>query len=307
MTVPISYWQRHIGSFIRYGTFNKFKNLLNAYTAYVLKKEKVTSMPAFLKVETCRYCDVNCRYCYLEKSYILYPFELYTKLIDQFKDYIYIVSLYDIGEPLHNPKIIDYIKYANQNKVGTVISSSLSIEKDDVYWVDLVNSGLDTLVVAIDGITPEVYNYYRRGGRFELVMSNLEKLIKARNNEKSRLSIEWQMIDFSWNRKEQIKARKIANQLGCDTFRIIYESIKKRIGYDTENNLRRRNCLLPYVLFFVTASNDVRLCYKIYHHDMYIGSLSSNSFSEIWNGSEIARVRNNKKIIHREGCRICSE
>jgi radical SAM protein with 4Fe4S-binding SPASM domain len=307
MSTPLSYWQRHFGNFTRYGTVRKYANLAQAYAAYLIGRLKISTMPAFLRVEICRYCEVNCLYCYPAKAPLLYPLETYKQLIDQFKDDIFSVSLYDIGEPLHNPQLLEYIRYAHQNKVGTVVSSSLSLEREDGFWRDLATSGLDYLIVAIDGVSPEVYNHYRRNGKLDLVMSNLIKILAFREKAGSNMLIEWQMIDFDWNRTEQGKAREIAFQLGCDRFRIIAEATQPRKRYDTQNELRDHNCLLPYILFFVTANNDVRLCYKIYHHDMRIGSLSNNSFAEVWNGDEIARVRDRKQIGQREGCQKCRE
>jgi len=307
MVTPLSYWQRHLRNFIRYGTARKYVNLAQAYIAYLFGRVEISSMPAFLRVEICRYCEINCLYCYPAKAQLFYPLEAYKQLIDQGKDFIFSVSLYDIGEPLHNPQVLDYIRYAHQNKVGTVISSSLSFERDDEFWNSLATSGLDYMIVAIDGITQDVYNHYRRNGQLDLVMSNLKKLLAFRNRADAKLFIEWQMIDFAWNRTEQNKAKEMAYQMGCNRFDIIAEATQPRKHYDEESTIRKRNCLLPYILFFVTANNSVRLCYKIYHHDMCIGSLSNNTFAEIWNGSEIARVRDRKQIGAREGCQKCRE
>jgi MoaA/NifB/PqqE/SkfB family radical SAM enzyme len=307
MHTPISYWQRHLGSLFRYGTLRKYANLAQAYLAYLFGRVRISSRPAFLRVEICRYCEVNCLYCYPAKAHLFYPLEVYQQLIDQFKDTIFSVSLYDIGEPLQNPQVLDYIRYAHQKKVGTVLSSSLSVARDDAFWKGLATSGLDTLIVAIDGLTPEVYNQYRRNGRLDLVLSNLKKLLAYKDESAARMMIEWQMIDFPWNRVEQKQAEKMAYQMGCDRFRIIAEATQPRKAYDKESAVRSRNCLLPYILFFVTVNNDVRLCYKIYHHDMSIGSLSNHTFTELWNGCEIARVRDRKQIGQRPGCQKCKE
>ncbi len=307
MNTPLSYWQRHLTNFIRYGAPRKYWNLVQAYLAFRRGLPKISSMPAFLKVEICRYCDVDCLYCFPAKKELLYPLEAYKQLIDQFKDTIFSVSLYDIGEPLHNPRVLEYIHYAHQNRVGTVISSSLSFERDDQFWRDLVTSGLDYLIVALDGVTPEVYNQYRRNGKFHLAMANLKKILALKKETGAHLFIEWQMVDFPWNRAEQPAAEKMARDLGCDRFQVIAEATQPRKRYDSDKVMRDHNCLLPYILFFVTANNDVRLCYKIYHHDMRIGSLSNSSFAEIWNGEEIARVRDPRLICDRVGCQTCQE
>ena len=307
MLTPLSYWQRHLRNLFRYGTVRKYVNLARAYTAYRAGKVQISSMPVFLKAEICRYCEMDCLYCFPAKTQTLYPLQAYKQLIDQLKDYIFSVSLYDIGEPLHNPQVCEYIQYAHQNKVGTVISSSLSFERDEQYWYQLVTSGLDYLIVAIDGITPQVYNTYRRNGNLDLVFSNLKQILAIRDKMHAKLFVEWQMVDFDWNRSEQSIAKDMAKQFGCDRFQVIAEAIQPRLRYDNETGLRDQNCLLPYILFFVTASNDVRLCYKIYHHDMRIGSLSNSTFSEIWNGPEIARVRDREQIKDRVGCNKCRE
>jgi radical SAM protein with 4Fe4S-binding SPASM domain len=307
MPTPLSYWQRHLRNLFRYGTVHKYVNLVQAYAAYLAGRVEISSMPVFLKVEICRYCEMNCLYCFPTKTKTLYPLEQFKQLIDQFRDTVFTVSLYDIGEPLHNPQVMDYIQYAHQNRMGTVISSSLSFERNDQFWYDFVTSGLDYLIVAIDGITPQVYNRYRRNGQLDLVLSNLQRILNIKKKSKAKMIIEWQMIDFEWNRSEQAEAKELAKQMGCDRFQIIAEAIKPRLRYDNETKLRNRNCLLPYILFFVTANNDVRLCYKIYHHDMRIGNLSNSTFSEIWNGEEIARVRDRKLIMDRLGCNKCRE
>ena len=268
---------------------------------------KISSLPSFLKIEISRFCDVNCKLCFADTSDEFYPLQDYKKLINQFKDYVFLVSLYDIGEPLHNAHVIECVRYAHENKIGTVISTSLSINKDDAFWSDLVTSGLDVMIVAIDGVTQKTYNQYRRNGKYELVMSNLKKILELKKFNKSKVFIEWQMIDFEWNRFEQKAAKKMAYELGCDYFRIIPEANKPRKSWDLDDITRKRNCLLPYVLFFVTAKNDVRLCYKIYHHDMHIGNLANSSFAEIWNGFEISRVRDPDKIAQRIGCQKCRE
>ncbi len=307
MQAPTTYWQRHVQSVIRYGSFRKYKNFIKSYYFYLKGQVKISSLPSFLKIEISRFCDVNCKFCFAYKADIMYPLHDYKKLIDQFKEYVFLVSLYDIGEPLHHPDVIECIRYAHENKMGTVISTSLSINKDDAFWYSLITSGLDRLIVAIDGITAKSYNEYRRNGKFDLVILNLKKILELKKSTKSKIFIEWQMVDFEWNRSEQKAAKKKAYELGCNNFRIIAEATIPRKNQDNDDVTRKRNCLLPYILFFVTAKNEVKLCFKIYHHDMHIGSLSHHSFAEIWNGAEIARVRDPQKIIHRIGCNKCRE
>ena len=115
------------------------------------------------------------------------------------------------------------------------------------------------------------------------------------------------MLNLPWNLAEQKLAKEIANQIECNTFRLIKEANSQRLNYKKTNTIRKTNCLLPYLILIVTAYNKVRPCYKIYNEPMVIGDLNNTSYEEIWNGDEIYRIRNKRKIQQRDGCKTCIE
>lgn len=305
-TAPVGYWQRYV-VFLKYGTLKKHFNFLLSLINWKLGKSHLKTMPSFLKVEITRECNVGCKLCLVEKPSWHYSLNNYRQLVDKLKNHIYLVSLYDIGEPLENKEVIAFIQYAKQNKLGSIISTSLSIKKSDEFWEAFVLSGLDKLIVAIDGITAEVYNTYRTNGDLSLIMENLKKILYYKEMHHIQMYIEWQMIDFKWNLHEQKSAREMAYQMGCSNFRLIREAVKPRLRYKKENIIRRRNCMLPYIIFIVTADNKVRPCYKVYNEPVEIGDLSKNSFEEIWNGDEVFRIRDKNRICDRTGCKTCQE
>lgn len=296
-------YSRYLG-FLKYITATKSVNFIKSLFFWIIGREVITTSPAFLRVEVSRWCTVNCLYCTQPKEKIFYPFDLYIQLVDSFKKYLFVVSLYEIGEPLENKNIIRYIKYANRNNIGTIISSNLSIVKEDTFWEALATSGLDQIIVAIDGISKGIYNKYRRNGNLKLVFSNLKKLIHYKNVHRSGLKIEWQMIDFEWNRSEQLTAKQLSKSLGCDEFRIIPNGYRKKFWSELDQ-IRTKNCIHPYFTFLVNAYNKVRPCPVIYNEDVTIGDLNTETYSEIWNGLEIRKIRNRKKIQSRNGCKTC--
>ncbi len=305
-STPVGYWKRYI-YFLKYVTFKKHLNFLHSIINWWLGKSHIQTMPSFLKVEITRECKLGCKLCLVEKPSWYYSFDNYKKLVDKMKNYVYLVSLYDIGEPLESKDVIACIQYAKQNKLGTIISTSLSIQKTDDFWEKFVQSGLDKLIVAIDGMTQEVYTKYRTNGDLPLVFENLEKIMHFKKKHKSNIYIEWQMIDFKWNKHEQESAKNFAYSIGCSNFRIIREAVKPRLRYIKENIIRQKNCILPYIIFIVTADNKVRPCYKVYNVPVEIGDLNKNTFEEIWNGEEVFRIRDKNKIGCRNGCKTCQE
>jgi len=282
-------------------------NLSKAIYLWKTKAVQISTKPSFLKVEISRKCTVNCLYCSSPKEETFYPLDLYRDLIDKLKEFIFLISLYDIGEPLENPDIIAYIEYANQNNIGTVISTSLSIEKEDRFWTALVTSGIDKIIVAIDGLSENVYKKYRRNGNLDLALSNLRKLLACAEEYNSKVIIEWQMLDLPWNKHEHSAAKKTAYQMGCKKFRLIKEASSLRRFNRDLNHLRKTNCIFPYIICIVTANNKIRSCYKNYCDNMIVGDLNSSSFEKIWNGQEIQIIRSNILIQKRDGCKICME
>lgn len=296
-------YSRYLG-YLKYMTFSKLINLIKSLYYWKTEREVINTSPAFLRVEISRMCNMDCLYCNSKKENLFYPLDSFKKLVDKFKKYLFVVSLYEIGEPLENKEIVKYIEYAKSNNVGTIISTNLSVERDDRFWESLVNSGLDRMIVAIDGITSETYNKYRTKGNLKLVIQNLKKIIYFNKINKKSLEIEWQMIDFEWNKSEQAKAEKYAYKLGCEEFRLIPNAYRKRLWKDRKET-RTRNCIHPYISLLVNAYNKVRPCPVVYNVDVGIGDLNKETVDEVWNGNEVRRIRNSEKIQHREGCKTC--
>jgi len=274
---------------------------------WLLEKQVVTSKPAFLKVEISRQCGLACPYCLAKKEDgVFFPLEEYQKLVDELKDYLFMVSLYDIGESLENPRLVEYIRYAKSSNIGTAISTHLSLEREDHFWEELACSGLDRLIVAIDGVTPEVYTRYRKNGNLELVLSNLRKVINFRNLNKMPMKIEWQMIRFPWNIVEIETARRMCKEIGCDSFRVIQDSSVRK-SYKKATHIRRRNCILPYLVFIVDAYYRIRPCYKFYGVPNFTGDYKLGGVEGNWNNTQIQVIRCGKTIGSRTPCDTCIE
>ncbi len=292
---------------LRYGSPAKYANFVRAWLHYRRSSPIISTMPVFLKVEISRKCDVHCKYCPAKKQDVFYPLDLYKGLIDRLKKHLFLVSLHDIGEPLQNANVSEYIRYAHANRIGVALSSSLSLQKPDDFWKELVSSAPDRLVVAIDGTTQQVYEQYRTHGDLQLALSNLGKILDYRKRFGVKICIEWQMIDLPWNRCQQQAARKMANELGCDQFRLIKEVTVQRSKYQQEAVPRQRGCPLPYLILIVNAYDQVKPCYKFYNEHMFLGNLHQDGFEQVWNGDQIGMIRNKQAIRSRIICKTCRE
>lgn len=85
---------------------------------------------------------------------------------------------------------------------------------------DLIESGLTTIVVSIDGSTQETYEQYRVGGNLGLVLENAAKIIDRRNAMGRTFPlIEWQFLALKRNVDQIDDAMRLARAIGFDIFR----------------------------------------------------------------------------------------
>lgn len=309
-------WANHLIMVRRYSTPEKLLNLGRTLGSYAFGVEHLRCFPPLLKVEASNECHNGCKYCYQAKTGAHFSYEHFTSLVDALAPYLFEVSLHDIGEPLLHERILDFIRYAHSRRIGTVISTSLSVERGEGFWRELVESGLDRLIVAIDGLKPETYNRYRTNANLELVMRNLRATLSARVETRSPLRVTWQMINLPWNECEQAQARRFAAELGCDDFSLIQEeSIPRKNSYEGQGlKTRTRACLMPYLIFVVTANELVRPCCTIYRgitrsidEENLVGDLSVDRFETIWNCEAMRLIRRRARIAERPYCARCQE
>jgi MoaA/NifB/PqqE/SkfB family radical SAM enzyme len=124
------------------------------------------------------------------------------------------------GEPLLNLNTPNLIRLAKSYLMGTALSTSLSVQRFDADAY--VESGLDFMVLSIDGATQPVYQRFRRNGRLELVLENARKLVAAKRRLGKRTPVlSWNFLAFEHNVHEIPAAQRIAREIGVNQFRVV--------------------------------------------------------------------------------------
>ena len=97
------------------------------------------------------------------------------KMLDPIPD----VYFGGIGEPLFHPKTIDWISEVKELGVGVemITNGTILTEKKSQQLID---SGLDTIWVSIDGASPNTYDDIRLGAELPRVLEELKRLFKLR-------------------------------------------------------------------------------------------------------------------------------
>jgi MoaA/NifB/PqqE/SkfB family radical SAM enzyme len=217
---------RHLRSVLLHGTPRKWLNLAHAESERKMRAVRVRSRPYLLIVDPCNYCNLRCPLCPtglndLGRPQGMLSLEDFRRYLDPHAPYLFEVYLHNWGESLLNKDVYQMIEHAQSRNVGTNLSSNL-VALDSADLDRIIDSGLEYLVVSLDGATSETYSQYRVRGIHHNVMQNLAELIRRRRARRRRTPvIEWQFIVMKHNEHEIPAAEGLARKLGVDRLRFI--------------------------------------------------------------------------------------
>lgn len=293
--------------------------------------------PTHLQVEPTNRCNLRCTLCPVTEGMdrpkgFMNP-KLFAKLLDEIGDYVFLILLWDWGEPFLNPAVYEMIADAKRRGIKVVSSTNGHVFARRENAENLVNSGIDSLIFAIDGIRQETYERYREGGDLNTVVSAINQVVAAKQTLGSTTPlINLRFIVMRHNEHEIPQLINFARDLGVDalTLRTLYPyddgeycATKKdgkeflpenaryqRFTFDSKTHSRiRRNRNPCKTLWNNPAIHwDGKVCPCTFdpHERSVLGDLDQTSFREIWFGSPYMRIRNQFHKDYRK-LRLCSE
>lgn len=215
----------HTRYVLRYSTPRK---AWNAWAAKRQRKQRaatVRAMPYRYYVDPVNLCVLHCPLCptglgTLGRAQGFMAFEHYTRIVDEIAPYAYTLELYNWGEPFLHPRIFDMIRYAHDRRISVRISSNLNRFSPQAA-AQTVASGLDRLIVSLDGASQAVYEQYRRGGSLPRVCEHIRWLVDEKRRQSSATPfVLVRMLVTRKNEHEVAAVRELARDLGADGFTI---------------------------------------------------------------------------------------
>lgn len=110
---------------------------------------------------------------------------VYQKVIDELAPRLSYLIFYFQGEPYLNPKFLEQVEYASAKNIYTATSTNAHYLNDQVAQ-RTVESGLDRLIISIDGTTQETFEQYRVVGKLEKVIEGTKNIVKWKKELKSK-------------------------------------------------------------------------------------------------------------------------
>ncbi len=299
----IKRYMRRLKSYISHTTAKKLINLALLHLQAFLRTEKVKGFPYIVQIEPTNICQLKCPTCPTGLGKNPDPvgkmaLEDFKKIIDQMKEHLYEILLFGFGEPLLHKDIYKMIRYAVENSIRTNLSTNLcDFKQKDVD--KLINSGLELLVVSLDGLTQETYRKYRVKGDVEKVKQNIERIMKRKKElKKSNPVIQIQFIIMDHNQHEIEEAKEFSQRNGVEEF-ILKDFGPKYIPSVGENGNAKEKarhlrdelymCRKLWTESYISWNGDVRPCCLTFNGA--IGNLLTENFVNIWNNNTYTMSR----------------
>jgi len=296
--------------------WNAIKVLTSYYLSRIIKRPVQWGYPVSISFEPTTSCNLRCPECPSGLRSFTRPTgmlrkDFFTETIDQLSKDLFYLVFYFQGEPYLNPGFLDMVSYASDKKIYTATSTNAHYLNDENAR-RTIESGLDRLIISIDGTTQEVYKQYRVGGQLDKVIEGARNMVKWKKELKSKTPfIIFQFLVVKPNEHQIEDVKKLAKEVGVDDVWFKTAQI-----YDYEKD---PNNLIPtidkYSRYKKTAEGNkfkgtlANHCWRLWHDPVItwdglvapccfdkdaqhqLGDLKKTSFKEIWNNREYTKFR----------------
>jgi radical SAM protein with 4Fe4S-binding SPASM domain len=313
---------------------NAIRVVNSFYISKITKKPQISGLPISISFEPTTSCNLRCPECpsglrsFTRPTGMLQE-EVFRKTMDELKDSLLYLIFYFQGEPYLHPNFLELVKYASGKKIYTATSTNAHFLKDELAK-KTVESGLDRLIISIDGTTQETYESYRVGGSLDKVIEGTKNIIKWKKALKSSTPhIIFQFLIVKPNEHQVEDVKSLARELGVDE--VLFKTAQI---YDYENGSSLIPTIDKYSRYKQESEGKYSIknkllnhCWKMWHSCVItwdgkvvpccfdkdaqhqLGELQHKSFKEVWNSFPYIEFR--KTLIRSrneiEMCKNCSE
>jgi MoaA/NifB/PqqE/SkfB family radical SAM enzyme len=305
-----------------------YRNFLHAQFESMTGEVLVQSYPYILNIDPASVCQLRCPSCPTgvenESKRVRNPASLrervmmstgfFDALLDEIGEYLFVIMLYNWGEPLLHRELPAFIRKAKESQIGIEFHTNLSLRMDDARMEDLLLSGVDVIDASLDGFSQETYQTYRRGGNFELAKTNITRLAAMRERLGLKTKIIWNFLVFRFNEHEIDTARRYCKRIGI-TFarRKAFIANPDWLPRDRQNeaeelknpappqpkpansgkNQQPRPCAWHYNYSAINANGSVSPCCAIWDEANDFGLIQPGtvSFRDVWNNNLYRKSR----------------
>ena len=253
----------------------------------------------------------------------LLTMETFHRILDQVQATAHTMQFYFQGEPLLNKQLPEMIAAAHKAGLYTIVSTNAQALNCSTAEA-LVNSGLNRIIVSIDGFSEDSYAAYRVSGSLHKALEGLQHLANAKAEFHSRIRIELQVLRLRTNEHEWDWIKKNHKKLGAthlvfktaqlynfehghplmptderysryrktaDGTYVHKSSHLSPLASSPYRLIASRPCLRLWSGCVITTNGEVLPCCYDKEHKHSLGNITSQTLSEIFHGQKAYSLR----------------
>jgi len=323
-----------LSGLIRALTLRRVLNIIKTGLSFLLSaisgKHIVWGIPPTLTVEPTNICNLKCPLCTtgsgeMERVNGKMSLDTFQSIMDKMGDDIFFLLIYHQGEPYINKHFFDFVRLAKEKNIYVTTSTNGHYFTEENI-TKTIESGLDSMIVSLDGVTQESFEKYRVGGDLEKVIDGTKKLMAEKKKRKIRTpNVALQFLVMKHNESEVEQVRQLAKDMGVD--RLLIKNIEVRTydealtwlpkdvkyrRYDVKGNdyvvkgIDKNSCARPWMSTLVNWDGEFVPCCFDKNGKYPMGNIHElPDFENIWRGEPINDFRK-KLLTDRKQIDICA-
>jgi radical SAM protein with 4Fe4S-binding SPASM domain len=284
----------------------------------------LTNAPEVFAIESTNFCNIKCVMCprgepdIMQREIGHMSMDLFRRVMDEATHFGDPTWFHWFGEPLMNPRLFDQLEIAKSKipQLGMSTNATLLSEKNARR---ILESRLDTLMIAIDGASKEVYESIRKGSfDFEDVRDNTLRFLRLKREAGKRTPHTILSIIVMDQTSPDLEAfRAFWTEAGADEVLFkpyvvwagqrneIFVQLATRARQEALKKLRPHPCKFLWHSLIIAWDGRVLPCCFDYDAKMPLGDLKTQSMMEIWNGAAYVELRR-AELEHRNFSPLCA-
>lgn len=303
-------------------------------------KTIIPRLPFNIMIEPTNACNLHCPTCptgsgKLNRAKRAMNFGEFKSIVDQAKGYVENITMWNYGEPFLNKELLPMVRYAVSNHIRIVVSTNGEFFHSRDFCREIVMSGMNHLIICLDGADQETISKFRRGSNFKVIVRGISMIRDAKNELGLKTPIiELQFIVMKHNEHQKEQMRHLSKKLGADVYLektvgidfndkdfqkmaldfLPSDKADSRYDFDGRESFILKGAISNKCSWINTATvinsdgSVVPCCYDLYS-DHIMGNVFNAPLSEIWKGEKYQifrkKIKKNRKNI--SICNICSE
>jgi MoaA/NifB/PqqE/SkfB family radical SAM enzyme len=321
-------------SWAKYITPIRIWNMLQLRLSFMyssaFKKSIIWGKPFAISIEPTTSCNLGCPECPSGLKQFSRPtgklsLENNLRVLEQLKGRLQHINYYFQGEPFIHGQFLELVKQAKKFNVYVSTSTNAHFITTEVAE-KIMQSGLDQLIISIDGTTQETYEQYRIHGKISKVLEASRLLVEAKKCAGKGPHLVFQFLVVAPNEHQVDNVLTLAKEMNIDEVRF---KTAQLYNYENGNPLMPKN--EKYSRYVLGKNGKFKLkytitnkCWRMWSSCVFtwdlrvvpccfdkdaahvLGNLdATTSFKTIWNGNRYQNFRK-QLFVDRSKIAICT-